>query len=245
MLREQVSIPTADGPCDAWVHTPEGAGPWPAVIMFTDAGGVRDTFHAMADRLAELGYVVLLPDPYHRDAPVAPFDMTAVWGDKDEIGRLFGLVATKTEERARVDTGAFLDHLAGRPDVADGKVGVTGYCMGGRQCLWAGAMFPDRVGAVASFHGGNLATTEPDSPHRRAGAITAEVYVAAAADDRTFDDEQHARLADALRGAGVTHTITTYQAAHGFAVPDVPVYDADADAQHWAALEDLFGRKLP
>ena len=48
------------------LHTPAGTGPWPAVIMFPDAGGVRATFHDMAQQLADLGYAVLLPNVYYR-----------------------------------------------------------------------------------------------------------------------------------------------------------------------------------
>jgi dienelactone hydrolase len=57
MTRRDVSIPTPDGSCDASLHTPDGAGPWPAVIMFPDAGGVRPTFHGMAQQLADLDRV--------------------------------------------------------------------------------------------------------------------------------------------------------------------------------------------
>ena len=68
MSHRDVLIPTPDGTCDASLHTPSGAGPWPAVIMFPDAGGVRPTFHAMAQQLADLGYAVLLPNVYYRSA---------------------------------------------------------------------------------------------------------------------------------------------------------------------------------
>ena len=66
MPQRDVLISTPDGTCDATLHTPAGTGPWPAVIMFPDAGGVRRTFHAMAQRLADLGYAVLLPNIYYR-----------------------------------------------------------------------------------------------------------------------------------------------------------------------------------
>ena len=61
MSQRDVLITTPDGTCDASLHTPSGAGPCPAVIMYPDAGGARDTFRAMAQRLADLGYAVLLP----------------------------------------------------------------------------------------------------------------------------------------------------------------------------------------
>ncbi|HMK13101.1 MAG TPA: dienelactone hydrolase family protein, partial [Acidimicrobiales bacterium] len=100
------------------------------------------------------------------------------------------------------------------------------------------------VGAAASFHGGNIASAAPDSPHLLASEMTAWIYIAGAKDDGSFDDEQFARMSDALTAAGVTHTLVTYPAAHGFAVPDSPTFDHDAAEQHWQALEELFASAL-
>jgi carboxymethylenebutenolidase len=116
--------------------------------------------------------------------------------------------------------------------------------MGGSFALTAAGRFPDRVAAAASFHGGQLASDAPASPHRLAGSMNAKVYVAGAENDASFDDEQFERLSTALTDANVEHTLVTYPAAHGFAVPDNPTYDADAAARHWAALEDLYTSAL-
>lgn len=244
MAQRDVLIPTADGTCDAGLHTPAGAGPWPGAIMFPDAGGKRPTFHAMAQRLADLGYAVLLPDLYYRHGEVAPFDMRTAFAEPGERARLMGLVASVTKEVAARDTGAMLDFLATRPEVAPTPVGTTGYCMGGGLALTAAGRFPDRVAAAASFHGGKLATTEPDSPHLLAGSMRAKVYVAGATDDPSFDAGQRERLAAALADAGVDHTLETYPARHGFAVPDNATYDEAAAARHWRALEELFASSL-
>lgn len=244
MTQRDVLIPTRDGTCDASLHTPAGTGPWPAVIMFPDAGGVRDTFHAMAQQLADLGYAVLLPNMYYRLGDVEPFDFATVFSDPAERKRLMGLVASVTKEAATSDTEAMLDFLAAQPEVADAKVGTTGYCMGGGLALTAAGRFPDRVGAAASFHGGQIASTAPDSPHLLAGEMQATVYVAGAADDASFDDEQFERLSTALSDAGVQHTLVTYAAAHGFAVADNPTYDEAAAARHWQALEELYSSSL-
>lgn len=248
MTQREVAIPTPDGTCDASLHTPAGDGPWPAVIVFPDAGGVRPTFHAMAQRLADLGYAVLLPNLFYRLGPFEPFDMETAFTDAAERQRLMTMVGSVTKEAAARDTGAFLDFLAAQPEVAGTpsgiRVGTTGYCMGGGLALSAAGRFPDRVGAAASFHGGQLASAAPDSPHLLAGSITAKVYVAGAADDASFDDEQFERLSAALTGAGVDHTLVTYPAAHGFAVPDNPTYDETAAARHWQALEELYAAAL-
>jgi carboxymethylenebutenolidase len=157
---------------------------------------------------------------------------------------MMAAVRSVTKEAAARDTEAMLAFLADQPEVADGPVGTTGYCMGGGLSLDAAGRFRDRVGAAASFHGGNIATEAPDSPHRLAGSMQARVYVAAAENDGSFGPDQEERLRAALEGAGVDHTIETYPAAHGFAVPDNPTYDEAAAERHWQALEHLYGSTL-
>jgi carboxymethylenebutenolidase len=244
MTQRDVSIPTADGTLDASLHIPAGTGSWPAVIMYPDAGGVRPTFHAMAQRLSDLGYAVLLPNMYYRLGAIEPFDMKNVFTDERERKRLMDLVGSVTKEQATGDTEAMLDFLEAQPEVAPTKVGTTGYCMGGGLALNAAGRFPARVGAAASFHGGHIASPAPDSPHLLAGAMQAKVYVAGAENDASFDDEQFKRLSGALTDAGVDHTLLTYPALHGFAVPDNPTYDDTAGERHWKALEELYESAL-
>lgn len=133
-----------------------------------------------------------------------------------------GVAASVTEETAVRDTGAMLDFLAMQPEVAGTKVGTAGYYMGGSFALTAAGRFPGRVAAAASFHGGHIAGTEPDSPHLLAGSMKAKIYIAGAENDASFDAEEFERLSTALTDANVEHTLVTYPAAHGFAVPDNP-----------------------
>jgi carboxymethylenebutenolidase len=240
-----VTIPTPDGECPASLHVPEGTGPWPAVIMYPDAGGLRDSFRGMGERLAGLGYVTLVPDFYYRQGGYEPFSMATVFGDQAERQRLFGLIQSLSAEMSISDAGAFLDFLAARPEVRSGPVGTTGYCMGGRISLIVAGHHPARVGAAASFHGGRLAVEDdPDSPHLLADRVQATVYVGGARDDGSFGPDQFERLDAAYTAAGVAHTVETYEALHGFAVPDNPTYDAAAEARHWQALEALYASAL-
>lgn len=245
MQRTDVNVPTPDGLCPSIVIAPEGDGSWPAVIMFMDAGGVRPAMIGMAEQLAGMGYVAFLPEMYYRLGPYEPFDARTVFSDPDERTRITSMASTVTKAMAASDTGAFLGFLSSLPEVSGPRVGSTGYCMGGALSLTAAAHHPDRIVAAASFHGGNLASDAADSPHRVVGRITGRVYVAAAQDDASFPPEQAAILESALVEAGVDHTIETYPALHGFAVPDNPTYDADAAARHWRALGDLYRAMLP
>ena len=245
MARIDVQISTPDGTCPASLHVPEDDGPWPGVLLFPDAGGARETMRLMADRLAGMGYVALVPDVYYREGEWTPFDIATVFSDENERARLSGFMSSLTRDRIVSDTGAYLDYLLTRPEVVGTTAGTTGYCMGGRLSLITAGAHPDKVGAAASFHGGRIAVEDdPESPHLAANRISATVYVAGAEDDGSFTPEQAQLLDSALTEAGVPHTVEFYPAKHGFAVPDNPTYDAAAEDRHWKALEALYGSAL-
>jgi carboxymethylenebutenolidase len=245
VARIDVQISTPDGTCPASLHVPEGDGPWPGVLLFPDAGGARETMRVMADRLAGMGYVALVPDVYYREGEWTPFDIATVFSDETERARLSGFMSSLTRDRIVSDTGAYLDYLLTRPEVVGTTAGTTGYCMGGRLSLITAGAHPDKVGAAASFHGGRIAVEDdPESPHLAANRISATVYVAGAEDDGSFTPEQAQLLDSALTEASVPHTVEFYPAKHGFAVPDNPTYDAAAEDRHWKALEALYGSAL-
>jgi carboxymethylenebutenolidase len=240
---ETVDIETRDGACPVKVLTPEGAGPWPAVIFYMDAGGIRPAMVDMAQRLADAGYVVLLPDLFYRYGPYGPFVPKEVFaGDFRAI--LGPLMATTDNDKAASDTGALLDNLDSRSDVAAAKIGAVGFCMGGGMVIAAAGRYPARFGAVASYHGGNLATDAPTSPHRVAPALEAEVYIAAAANDGSYPPDMARRFEQALSDAGVRYRSETYPAAHGWMMPDFPVFNRDAAERGWTEMLAFFGRKL-
>ena len=244
---EKITITTQDGACPADVFTPAGAGagPWPAVIFYMDAGGIRPGARQMAQRLADAGYVVLLPDLFYRHGPY-PTIVPKELFKGDYMAVLRPLMATTGNDKAAEDTGAFLAYLDTRTDVAGRKLGAVGFCMGGGMALAAAGAWPDRFAAAASYHGGNLATDLAVSPHLLAPKLQAEVYIAAADNDHSYPPEMGARLEKALADAGVTFRAETYAgAAHGWMKPDFPVYDHDAAERGWREMLSLFGRTLP
>jgi carboxymethylenebutenolidase len=238
------TVTTPDGTCTVRLFTPEGEGPWPGVVMYPDAGGVRDTFDEMAAKLADLGYAVLLPDVYYRLGDWEPIDMKTAFGDPEQRKRLMSMIGSITPDMMATDAAAFFDYLVARPEVSGDRFGLTGYCMGGRTAVVVAGRLPDRVAAVASFHGGGLVTDSEDSPHLRAEDIQAVVYVAGAENDGSFTAEHTEQLEKALTAAGVDHKIETYPAAHGYAVPDNASYDAAAADRHWTAMREFFGANL-
>jgi carboxymethylenebutenolidase len=242
--RTEVVVSTADGSCPCVLATPDDSGPWPAVILFMDAGGVRPALIEMAEQLSAMGYVTLLPEMYYRHGPYEPFRLETAFSDPQERSRLMSMAGTVSNTGVAADTSAFVEFLSTLPQVAGRKVGTTGYCLGGRMSVVAAASRPDRIAAAASFHGGRLATDDPDSPHLLVDRIAGRLYVAAAENDGSFTPEQADLLERALTDAGVDHEIEVYPALHGFAVPDNPTFDAASAARHWAALDGLFQSAL-
>ena len=245
MPRHRIDLDTADGVLDCYLFEPAGAGPWPAVIFYMDAFGIRADLDVMAQRLADAGYVVAVPNLYHRAGTFPPFDPALVAAGGSERDRFMGMIRSIDGDLVMRDTAAVLAHLETRRSVQPGPIGTVGYCMGGGYALRAAGVFPDRVAAAASFHGGSLATDRPDSPHRLAERMRARLYVGAAGIDPGFTDEQRQRLDEALRAAGIRHDIEVYaEAQHGFAVHNHRVYDRAASERHWERLLALFEAEL-
>jgi carboxymethylenebutenolidase len=241
----KVEIATRDGSCPSYVFRPEGARPWPAVLVFMDGLGIRPAILEIGERLSTYGYFVLLPDLFYRFGPYAPMDARSIFTDPEKLKVLRDkFFPHASPDKIMSDTGAFLAWLDGQPDVRPGGIGTTGYCMGGMLSLMAAGTYPDRIVAAASFHGGRLATDAPDSPHLLAAKMKARVYVAGASDDMFFPDDMKARLEDALAKAGVDHVVETYPARHGWVPRDTPVHDEACAERHWKALVALLQAKL-
>jgi carboxymethylenebutenolidase len=249
VMTETVQVEAADGTADALLSRPEAPGPLPAVLVYTDAYGIRPAVRDHVERLAGAGYLVLAPNIFYRHgpAPVVPdIEQRIRSDDRASLFEALGpLMADLTPDAVVADARAWLGYLAARPDVRDGPVGTVGYCLGGRLSMRTAGAFPEAVAAAASFHGGNLATTEPDSPHLVAVNAGAELYVGHADNDRSMPPEQMARLTEALAEAHVRHTAELYVGAgHGWTQTDTPVYDEPSAERHWMRLLDLFGRTL-
>ncbi|HEV2700316.1 MAG TPA: dienelactone hydrolase family protein [Steroidobacteraceae bacterium] len=241
----KIEIQTRDGTCPSYVYQPAGKGPWPAVLVFMDGLAIRPAMLELGERVATLGYYVLLPDLFYRSGPYEPMDPHTVFSDPEKRKVLMEkFFAPASPANVMSDTRAFLDFLATHPQVRPGGIGTTGYCLGGRMSLTAAGTYPEQIIAAASYHGGHLATDAPDSPHLLAAKIRARVYVAGAIDDQSFPDDMKERLEQALTKAGVDHRIETYQAKHGWVFRDTPVYDAAAAERHWLSLGQLLAAKL-
>jgi carboxymethylenebutenolidase len=240
VIEHRIDLSTDGGVMDSYVSQPDGKGPWPAIVFYMDAMGIRPDLLGMAHRLASQGYVVIVPNLYYRTGPHTPFDPGAAFSEGPERDRMLRYLRAIDNALVMKDTAACIAYLQKQPTVASGPIACVGYCMGGRQALMAAGTFPETVAVAASFHGAALATERADSPHQLAPAMRARVYLGIAEIDHNFSPEEKRRLVDALESAGVRYTLETYPGArHGFAVTGHPVYDRAASERHWATLIDF------
>ena len=242
MPTTELDIPTPDGAADAVLARPAGE-PRAAVLFVMDAYGLRPRITEMAERIAAEGYVVLAPNVFYRGgrAPVLPMpDLRDPGARSAFFSDVRPLIDALGPDAADRDGGAYLDALATE---APGPAAITGYCMGARFGFRIAAAHPDRVAALGGFHAGGLVTDAPDSPHRAAGRVAAEVYLGHADEDPSMTAEQIASLDAALDAAGVEHRTEVYAGArHGYSMADTPVYDEAATERHFRELFALLER---
>ncbi|MFC0433827.1 dienelactone hydrolase family protein [Kutzneria buriramensis] len=244
MRKGMVDVPTEDGVADSYLVVPDGGGP--AVLLFMDAFGLRPRIEEMADTIAARGYSVLAPNLLYRGGRAPLFDMTGL-DDPAKREALFGqimpMIAALDTAAITRDAVSYLNFLDAQDGVEAGPAVITGYCMGGTNALKVIEALPSRVKAIASFHGGRLATDQPDSPHLAVGSITGEVYFGHADNDHSMSADQIKVLEAALDEAGVTYRSEVYEgAAHGFTMSDTAAYNAAGEQRHWENLFALLER---
>jgi carboxymethylenebutenolidase len=151
-----------------------------------------------------------------------------------------------TETTHMTDAKAFVGWLDQQASVAKNrKVGTQGYCMGGPIAFRTAAAVPDRVGAVASFHGGGLVANGANSPHLQASKTKAQFLVAIAASDDTARPTEKDVLKKTFDEAKLPAEIEVYtNTMHGWCPPDAGVYNEPQAEKAWARLLALYGKAL-
>ena len=243
MREEKVDIQTADGEADATVYAPDGHGPFPAVLYYPDGIGLRPAFHQMAKRLAEEGYVVLLPNIYYRTTTGPFITLPLDFNNPKTRERFAELTGPLTPQAMERDALTFLDFLGKRADV-NGRMGVVGYCLTGSMAMRTAAAAPDRILAAASFHGGRLCTDDSNSPHLALPRIKARLLFGHAENDQSMPADAIVKLDGALKAWGGAFESETYPARHGWCVPGGEVYDEAQAEKHYAKLKALFAETL-
>lgn len=241
----EVEIKTPDGVADAFIVHPL-KGQYPAVLIWPDIFGLRPAFRAMATRLAESGYTVLVINPFYRThkAPTSPEHPN--WDDPPTRDALMALAHSLTPATAATDAKAFVSYLDAHAAVdVKKKIGTTGYCMGGPLVLRTAAARADRIGAAATFHGGGLVTKEPDSPHLLIAQSKAHYLIAIAANDDERDPTAKTVLRETFDRAQLPAEVEVYAGTqHGWCPPDSAVYNRESAEKAWARLLVLLNGTL-
>jgi carboxymethylenebutenolidase len=240
-----VSVSTPDGAADAWLYRHDDGRPRPGIIHLTDIHGLRPAPREMARRLAGAGYTVLLPNVFYRTRRPPMFDFPANFAEERTRQRFEELVKPLTPAAMGRDATAYVDFLRADPATAPGPMGVVGYCFTGAMALRIAAARPDAILAAASFHGGNLCTDAPDSPHLDLPRVTAQLHFGHAFDDRSMPAEMIAKFDAALAAWGGRYESIVYDhAKHGWTVPDSAAYHRDEAERAFANMTDLFARTI-
>jgi carboxymethylenebutenolidase len=241
VTESDVNVTTPDGTADCYfVHPSSGTAP--AVLVWPDIFGLRPAFRQMGKRLAQSGYSVLVVNPFYRTKK-AP---TADAGAATPIDQVRPLTQGLNEGTQMTDAKAFIAWLDGQTSVAKNKkVGTQGYCMGGPFAFRTAAAVPDRVGAVATFHGGGLVTDQPNSPHLEAAKSKAQFLIAIAANDDARSPKDKDIMKETFAKANLPAEIEVYAgAAHGWCPPDSKVYNEAQAEKAWSRLLALYGKAL-
>jgi carboxymethylenebutenolidase len=241
VTESEVNVTTPDGAADCYFAHP-ASGTAPGVLMWPDIFGLRPAFRQMGKRLAESGYSVLVVNPFYR-VKKAP---TAAAGAATPIEQVRPLAQGLNETTQMTDAKAFIEWLDRQSPVAKNrKIGTQGYCMGGPIAFRTAAAVPDRVGAVASFHGGGLVTDKPNSPHLQAAKTKAQFLIAIAANDDARSPNEKNVLKETFEKANLPAEIEVYaDAAHGWCPPDSKVYNEPQAEKAWSRLLALYGKAL-
>jgi carboxymethylenebutenolidase len=223
---------------------PDDIAEFPGVLFLTDIWGPRPGNIGVAQRLAEKGFAVLVPNVVHRFGPIQPNGLET--DDAEENKKRLGLLfAALTPEQMVSDGRAYVEFLSAQKGVIPGKIGVVGYCFTGQMAVRIAADQPDKVAAAASFHGGWLATDNAGSPHLLLPRVKARLYFGHADQDSMMPAEWIARLEAALRDWHGTFQSEVYEGAgHGWTVPGRSVYNELQAERAFEKLVELLDATL-
>ena len=153
-----VQVPAADGAMSACLARPAADGTYPGVVVVQEAFGLNDHIKDVAARIAREGYVTLAPDLYYREK-------NAVVG-YDNLPEAIRLMMGLSDDNIVKDMGAAIAYLQQQPAVRAERIGVTGFCMGGRVTFLTACLNP-AVKAAVPFYGGGIGSAMPPAPRRR------------------------------------------------------------------------------
>jgi carboxymethylenebutenolidase len=242
LTAKTISITGHDGhEIEAYLAVPDdGATARGSVVVIHHMPGYDTSTKEIVRKFAAFGYAALMPNLYHRDAPGASPD------DAAAAARAKGGVP---DERLVGDVGGAADYLRVLP-ASNGKVGVIGYCSGGRQSFLAACSLP--LDAAVDCYGAFIVNPVPEGLPLKAQPIvglakdlSCPLLGLFGADDKNPTPEETAELSKALDEAGKPHEFHTYEGAgHAFFSVDRVAYRPEAATDGWEKVWDFYGRYL-
>ena len=245
VVEKDVSVTTPDGTADAALFYPQGKGKWPAVLVWPDILGLRPVFREMGRRLAAAGYVVLVPNPFYRSKRAPVMEGTVDFSNREAMSTLMGYRKAIPDAGIDTDAKAYLAFLDTQPQTNKArKAGVQGYCMGGPLAFHTGAAVANRIGGVATFHGGGLVTDDASSPHLLIPKTNAAFLVDIAQNDDKRQPDAKDKLKAAFAAAKRPAQVEVFPADHGWTVAGSQVYDQASAERAWAGLMQFYKTRL-
>ncbi|HEY2836199.1 MAG TPA: dienelactone hydrolase family protein [Rhizomicrobium sp.] len=255
MIERKFEIAAADGTSDAILYAPD-SGSYPGLLFYTDIFGIRPANQGMAQRIAEQGYAVMMPNVLYRYGKPPFTDANFKWGEPDSMKIIHGLFGALTGAMMEKDAPRYVEALLQQKEVSGSgasagagatnkKVAVAGYCFTGAMSLRTAAVAADHVAAAASFHGSQLVTEAADSPHSRVPQVKGELYFGHAVEDQSMPPAAVEKLNDTLKVWGGRYDSEVYEdALHGWTVPGRDVYNEKQAERAHGKLLDLLKRNL-
>ena len=230
-----VDVPTSDGAMECFVAYPEGGGPFPPVVLYMDAPGVRDELYDFVRRIAAQGYFAVIPNLYYR------------YGIRDPGAQMMEMLQVHTNTMIISDTEGLISWVDDQPQAKAGPMGCIGYCMSGKFVLAVTGAFPERFKAMLSLYGVSHVTRQADSAHSFIPKILPDcsLYFGFAEHDPYVPDEEIEELSKTLNDNNVDCVVEKIpNTGHGFAFPQRMGYHHEAAERHWDIAFELFARKL-
>jgi carboxymethylenebutenolidase len=226
-----VKIKAQDGDMTGFLARPSADGKYPAVLVIMEAFGLNDHIRSVATRIAGEGYVALAPDVYYRES-------NAVVG-YDQLADAIRLMTSLNDDSIVSDLSAAISHLQSQPFVRADRIGITGFCMGGRISFLAASTLP-AIKAAAPFYGGGIGGLLD-----RAAGISCPLLLFFGDQDPFIPNDEVARIERTLADLKKTAEVKVYPGApHGFFCNERDSYRADAAKDAWERLTTFLARHL-
>jgi carboxymethylenebutenolidase len=234
---EMESLPTADGLMPAYLCTPVGKGPYPAIIVVMEAFGLNAHIKNVAERVAREGYVAIAPDFFYRfGSPIVPYE---------DVPRAIGYIQKFDWSALMAEMGVVIHHLKNQPDVRGDRLGVTGFCVGGTIAFLTACRHAAAIKVAVSFYGGGIGADTPAAPINLADRLQCPVLCFFGEADKMIPMDQVRRVDETLKRLKKTGEVKVFKAAgHGFFCDDRPSYDASAAQTSWDTTLSWFSKYL-